>query len=1329
MRRYNQIACGLLVTLLHHAGWAQNDASQVLTEQGIFWQAQQDSQRAAQAWNKLLLISPENPQALYGLGIIELYVKKPEAARAYLERLKQAQPNHPLVTQLEQDILLSSDENRALLEEARQAIASDDSEVALAKYRQALGGRSPVGEVGRAYYSVLGYTPGGLSEAIAGLQHLVGQSPEDSGLQLALARHLARNESTRLEGIRRLARLSARSDIGSEATESWRGALTWLGPPQPDARPLFTEYLAKHPDDADIRAQLQQGVAMGQGQTSVRGAAVPRPDPLRKRTDAAMKLVESGDTTRARAEFEAILAKRPNDSEALGGMGVLAMRDGNWQQAHEYLTRARRGNAAWQPSLSKAQYWIDVEKARALYQAGKTDEARKLLNQAVKLAPKESAANVLLADIKLDEGKTAEAVQDYRAALQRRPDDIQAVTGLSKAARSSGDDEGARKLLENALAKNPDNPWLRYQLAELYQDAGREQEARGLIDGLLVTHPNDPVALYASALFSASKQQWIEARDKLERIPAAQRTFPMNQLHAMVTRRSQIDEAVSLAHGGRKAEVLAWLGQIEADSANDFDMLSAVARAYVDIGEPARGLALLRPLREQGQARSVDASIAYVGLLLASDQDVEASIVLRQLQGKNLTVSQRRMLAELSDTYQIRQADLLTERGDLAAAHDTLAPVLERRPNDLAARGTLARIYAASGQGDKALEIYEALLRSDPDNPDLHLGLAQISQQLREYRQAEREAEIAVSLAPEDVKVLTAAARIYRLSGKSGDAAKLLERAVALESGSAKTAAAQLAARPSEPAPSTLFAGAAGQRAAPASATSRSSMPVASGPAHSPGTAARGGTPREAGGGALIAPETMTSLNAEVALSPDSSRMQPAAIQPASSPAAAPQQPQDRAQAASMAMAGSPSLASSGLQRAAAEVDPPVDTSASLSSASAAARELDEVYQERSTQVRIGTEVRSRNGDEGTSSLVETQVPIQVDFPVGNDRMSVRATPVVLSAGSIGEGWTSGGPANLLPYSPYAVNDERQRGIGLSLGYQTRGMELDAGVTPLGFQEVDFTGGALFNGTLGKAGTASYSLDISRRPVTDSVLSFAGRRQDDLGLEWGGVSATGARLTLSKDFGSGGIYGSAAWHSLNGNNVASNHRTEINTGAYSRVINKEDAKFMVGVNLNATFFDKNQSYFTYGHGGYFSPEHFYALSMPLTWAQRTGRFSYRIDGAVGWQHFTQADAPVFPNNSDLQAYAEQLAGTGSLFGDGYYRGSSKTGIGYNLKASAEHRLNSNLVLGATLGANNADDYRQWMGGLYLRYYFYPQRGLLDLPVEPYRSPYGNTYGR
>src|SRR5690606_31070513 len=130
----------------------------------------------------------------------------------------------------------------------------------------------------------------------------------------------------------------------------------------------------------------------------------------------------------------------------------------------------------------------------------------------------------------------------------------------------------------------------------------------------------------------------------------------------------------------------------------------------------------------------------------------------------------------------------------------------------------------------------------------------------------------------------------------------------------------------------------------------------------------------------------------------------------------------------------------------------------------------------------------------------------------------------------------------------------------------------DAGITPLGFQYKTFTGGVLVKGTFDEQQSVGYRVDLSRRPVTDSMTSFAGSEDPRTGMQWGGVTATGARVTISKDWGTEGVYGSAGWHRLAGNNVADNHRTELNTGAYFRLIDDLDSKLMMGVNLNATFF-------------------------------------------------------------------------------------------------------------------------------------------------------------
>ena len=72
---------------------------------------------------------------------------------------------------------------------------------------------------------------------------------------------------------------------------------------------------------------------------------------------------------------------------------------------------------------------------------------------------------------------------------------------------------------------------------------------------------------------------------------------------------------------------------------------------------------------------------------------------------------------------------------------------------------------------------------------------------------------------------------------------------------------------------------------------------------------------------------------------------------------------------------------------------------------------------------------------------------------------------------------------------------------------------------------------------------------------------------------------------------------------------------------YWRVHRTADSAFTAGLNFTGMTYDKNLRYFTYGHGGCFSPQQFLAMSVPFDWAQRSGRLSYQIKGALGVQYF------------------------------------------------------------------------------------------------------------
>ncbi|MFZ6659214.1 cellulose synthase subunit BcsC-related outer membrane protein, partial [Undibacterium sp. TJN19] len=72
-------------------------------------------------------------------------------------------------------------------------------------------------------------------------------------------------------------------------------------------------------------------------------------------------------------------------------------------------------------------------------------------------------------------------------------------------------------------------------------------------------------------------------------------------------------------------------------------------------------------------------------------------------------------------------------------------------------------------------------------------------------------------------------------------------------------------------------------------------------------------------------------------------------------------------------------------------------------------------------------------------------------------------------------------------------------------------------------------------------------------------------------------------------------------------------------------------------------YNKNLRYFTYGHGGYFSPKSYVAMGIPLDFAGRKGKLSYQIGTSLGVQHFRELDAPYYPNSPADQAELEQFA--------------------------------------------------------------------------------------
>jgi hypothetical protein len=191
------------------------------------------------------------------------------------------------------------------------------------------------------------------------------------------------------------------------------------------------------------------------------------------------------------------------------------------------------------------------------------------------------------------------------------------------------------------------------------------------------------------------------------------------------------------------------------------------------------------------------------------------------------------------------------------------------------------------------------------------------------------------------------------------------------------------------------------------------------------------------------------------------------------------------------------------------------------------------------------------------------------------------------------------------------VNAETQRasGVAVSAGYADKLVQVEGGTTPIGMGRTKAVWRAEVTPQLSDHGSARAWFE--RKPVTDSVVSYAGTRDPVTGKVWGQVMSMGGGAGYSYDRDGNGVYGDVSYHSYRGDNVLDNHNVEVNAGGYIKAWGNDRSQLTAGVNVNYQAYGNNQNQFTYGQGGYFSPRAFWRSASRSTTTINTGRWKPR----------------------------------------------------------------------------------------------------------------------
>ena len=378
-------------------------------------------------------------------------------------------------------------------------------------------------------------------------------------------------------------------------------------------------------------------------------------------------------------------------------------------------------------------------------------------------------------------------------------------------------------------------------------------------------------------------------------------------------------------------------------------------------------------------------------------------------------------------------------------------------------------------------------------------------------------------------------------------------------------------------------------------------------------------------------------------------------------------------------------------------------------------------YRQQDVNVTLMHDYWGSSGTPGYSDLEAHTTMLQADAPLYDGRMFFRSDMVNMEVGQFGtdssgqyrEDWGTCAET----YCSGRTN-QSARGASVAVGWRNDTWDMDIGTTPMGFKVVDVVGSLSYSSDLGPLG---YTLNAHRRPISSSMLAFAGQTDPNTNTTWGGVRATGGGVSLSYDKGEAhGVWSSLSADTLNGKNVEDNWRVRWMTGYYYKLVNENNRRVTVGLNNMVWRYDKDLSGYSLGQGGYYSPQEYVSFAVPVVWRQRTDNWSWELGGSVSWSHSKTNTQPRYPIKSLIPAPVANDDPRLSCFTDKFApeEGSSSSGVGYTARALIERRISSNWSIGAGIDIQEAKDYTPSHALIFVRYSQAGWQGDMDMPPQP-----------
>ncbi|MGA2269795.1 MAG: tetratricopeptide repeat protein [Bryobacteraceae bacterium] len=334
-----------------------------------------------------------------------------------------------------------------------------------------------------------------------------------------------------------------------------------------------------------------------------------------------------------------------------------------------------------------------------LMRQGKRAEAADLNSQILKDDPSDNDARGLAATFMLDRGDVTRALSELQVVVTHSPDNPVAQYNLGRAHAARGEWEQARQRFQKAIDLRPDYLLARLAMAQLLVTRGDFDAAlKTAQQVLLIDRNNNNARLIASAALMGQKK-FGESRQLLDSMLKANPSSPdvlfqLGVVNLAENKYKEAEDAFRRSYELNPANSRGLMGMVETEMAQNHAEQAMQLLQTEAAKAPNRPDFLMALGNTAVRAGKYDLAVSYFEKMGASVEKGSKS------QG---------------DIY-LRIGESYRRKGDLSNSIVALQKARQILPENLVVLSTLALVLDAAGRWSEARQVYEVVVKLDPNN-------------------------------------------------------------------------------------------------------------------------------------------------------------------------------------------------------------------------------------------------------------------------------------------------------------------------------------------------------------------------------------------------------------------------------------------------------------------------------------------------------------------------------------------------------------------------------------------------------------------------------------